>query len=320
MSLAKLTIPSVKPRLPMIALPNAAAPGTLALEVLSGIHSGVRTSIDGSALAIGSATGCDVVLADKSIAPEHLRLRFYGRLVAIDAVGGTVTIEGRTALDQGFGCRVTLPVTLGVGETRLRIGRENGPARALPKWAPYAAGLLALVTLPLLAMQAGFSELMPRQAMAHGEQASALAMAANIKPAEPVTPALSNEGVTTSLRQELEKADLGMLKLNTDGRRIEVSGEIPAQRMADWGKVQRNFDRTHGGRYVLTSMVTAAAIANAPSFTFQAVWFGKNPYVIDARGERRYPGAALQDGWMLKAIEPGAIRVVRGNEEFKLTL
>ena len=32
MSLAKLTIPSVKPRLPMIALPNAAAPGALALR------------------------------------------------------------------------------------------------------------------------------------------------------------------------------------------------------------------------------------------------------------------------------------------------
>jgi len=298
------------------------APGALALEVLSGIHSGVCAPIEGSACAIGSASSCDVVLAGKDIAPEHLRLRFYGRLVAIDAIGGAVAVEGHSTLDQGFGCRVNLPVTLGIGETRLLIGRGSSQVRMLPKWAPYAAGILALVALPFLAMQAGFSELMPRRAMAHGEQIATLPATANIRPdiAEPSTSALSDDAVANALSEELEKADLSMLKLNADGRRIEVSGEIPAQRMADWGNIQRKFDRTYGGRYVLTSMVSAAAAANAPSFTFQAVWFGKNPYVIDARGERRYPGAALQDGWMLKAIEPGAIRVVRGGEEFKLTL
>ncbi|WP_343315007.1 EscD/YscD/HrpQ family type III secretion system periplasmic domain-containing protein [Brucella sp. BE17] len=301
---------------------NAAAPGALALEVLSGIHSGIRAPIEGTACAIGSATGCDVVLVDEGIAPEHLRLRFYGRLVAIDAVGGVVTIEGRSVLGHGYGCKVNLPVTLGVGETRLRIGRGSGQTRALPRWAIYTGGALALVAVALLAFQTGFSQLMPRQAMAHGEPAPALLTPASTKPetAEPATAAFSDERVTNALLQELEKADLATLKLDADGRRIVVSGEIPAQRMADWGKIQRSFDRMHGGRYILTSLVNAAAVANAPSFTFQAVWFGKNPYVIDARGERRYPGAAFQDGWMLKSIEPGAVSVVRGNEEFKLTL
>ncbi len=320
MSLAKLTIPSAESRLPTIA----AAPGSLALEVLSGVHSGVRTPIEGASCAIGSSWNCDVVLADKDVAPDHLRLRFYGKLVAIDAIGGDVAIEGRQSLVRGYGCRVNLPVTLSVGEARLRIARDRAEGQAMRRWATYAVGILAVVAAPVLALQAGLFEFMPRQAMAHAEPSReyVASIPAQPFPGMPASASLaaSDSDVANGLKERIETAGLDTLTLSADGRRIEVSGEIPAARMTDWGEIQRWFDRTHGGRYILTSLVSTAAVANAPSFTFQAVWFGKNPYIIDARGERRYPGAPLQDGWMLKAIEPGGILVVRDGEEFKLTL
>lgn len=291
------------------------APGALALDVLSGIHSGVRAPIEGSACTIGSSRDCDLVLADKDVAPAHMHLRFYGNLVAIDAVGGDVVIKGRPDLARGYGCRIKLPATLSIGEATLRIARNNAP-RTARRWAAYAGGALALAAVPVIAIQTGILKLRPQPAMAHAQQPAEHAAAVAAIP----TPVLSDGKIVTLLQERIEQANLGMLVVSVDGRRIEVSGKVPPGRMAEWQEIQRWFDRTHGGRYVLTSMVGAAAVANAPSFAFQAVWFGKNPYVIDARGERRYPGAALQDGWMLKAIEPGQIVVVRGAEEFKLTL
>ncbi|WP_442777753.1 SctD/MshK family protein, partial [Pseudomonas syringae pv. coryli] len=52
----------------------------------------------------------------------------------------------------------------------------------------------------------------------------------------------------------------------------------------------------------------------------QAVWFGRNPYVIDEHGKRVYPGAMLADDWTLESIEGDQVRLVRGQERFAFTL
>jgi len=306
------------------SFPNATAlspavivkPGTLALDVLSGIHHGVRAPIEGNACTIGSSPTCDLVLADRNVAPEHLRLRFYGKQTAIDAVGGAVVIEGRQSLERGYGCRVKLPVNLIIGDAKLRIGRNSTSAPTVRRWAPYAGAIvLALVMTPIMAVQAGISDLLPKKA-AHALPGDKLTVGS-----VPIRPALhSDQDVVAILRDKLEKANLGVLSISADGRRIGISGQIPQEQMNAWRDVQQWFDRSFGGRYVLTSLVSAAAVADAPHFIFQAVFFGKNPYVVDARGERRYPGASLQDGWMLKSIENGQILVVKGEQEFKLTL
>jgi hypothetical protein len=295
-----------------------AKPGALSLDVLSGIHRGVRAPIDEDACTIGSSPSCDLVLGDKDIAAQHLQLRFYGKQVAVNAVGGTVLVEGRPALERGYGCRANMPVTLTVGDTRLRIARNASAAPMAKRWGPFAAvALLALVMTPIVAVQAGISSLLPQKTTTQSAEPGDDLTVASI----PMRPAIqSDEEVIAGLRAKLTDANLSTLDVSSDGRRIDVSGQVPKESLSAWREIQQWFDRSHGGRYVLTSLVSAAAVTDAPRFVFQAVFFGQNPYVVDARGERRYPGASLQDGWMLKSIEKGQILVVRGNQEFKLTL
>ena len=291
----------------------ATKPGALALDVLSGMHHGVRAPIDGEACTIGSSPNCDLVLSDRDIAREHLQLRFYGRQVAINAIGGAVIVEGRPALQRGYGCRVKLPVTLVIGDATLRIGRGTSSGPMIKRWGPYAAVVVLLAMMPIVAVQAGISGLIPQKPALPSDRLTVGSVPA-------ANPAPSDGEIVGMLQQKIAEAGLGNLTLSADGRRIDVSGQVPPDRMRAWRNVQRWFDRSHGGRYVLTSIVSAAAVTDAPKFVFQAVFFGENPYVVDARGERRYPGAALQDGWMLKSIEDGQILVVRGGQEFKLTL
>jgi type III secretion protein D len=296
--------------------------GSLTLHVLSGIHSGVRAPIEANACTIGASHSCDLVLADRNVAPDHLTLRFYGKLVAIDAVGADVLIEGRPTLTQGRGCRVKLPVTLTVGEAQLRLARDGTNSQTLRRWAPYFAGLFAFVLVPFIALQTGLAGLLPQAAAARSipqaEAPYAVPSPAVRTPDAPVVP--SDEAVAQTLQARLATDGLGSLSVSGTGRRIEVSGTLAAADMAKWQGIQRWFDHTHGGRYLLASGVTTAAVASAPHFNFQAVWFGKNPYVVDAHGEKRFPGAALGDGWLLKVIEPGGILVTRAGEEVRLTL
>lgn len=301
--------------LPSLRMTEAKS-GALALAVLSGVHSGVRTPIEGSVCTIGSSPDCDLVLADCDVVPEHLHLRSYGKVLAIDAVGGDVAIEGYPDLARGFGRRVTLPVTLRVGEARLRLERNDSGNPGGRHWLLYAALFLFVVLVPVVSFRAAVSALLPQAAASYSEVRPD---DPRPHPAAPAQSPLDTEIVGT-LRERIASAGLDGLSVVPDGRSLSVSGVVRADQTAAWEAIQQWFDRTFGGRYVLTSLVANAAATKAPAFTFQAVWFGKNPYVIDGRGDRRYPGAALQDGWTLKAIERGQIVVARDGEEFRLTL
>lgn len=286
------------------------ASNSLMLDVLDGIHRGVAASIPGGTCAIGSSGSCDFVLADPEIAPDHLRLRFYGRQVAVDAVGGPVVVDGSRQLAQGHGCRVALPVTLELGEASIKIHRPSRRRRHPRLMA--GAVLAAMVVAALLGatQTSSFSsQTLAQQAVSTAETPRGGHAA--------VPPGMDDVG--DSLQSRIAAAGLD-LPVSVSGHHVTVSGTLPQAHSAAWTDVQRWFDTTYGGQYVLSSDVRVSVPAQPPKFSFQAIWFGPNPYIVDARGNRKYPGAALGGGWVLKSIETGEITVSRNAQEFKLTL
>lgn len=123
-----------------------------------------------------------------------------------------------------------------------------------------------------------------------------------------------------ALNQRLAESGLDTLRVRDAGSHLVVSGEFAPDRYEQWRDVQSWFDQHYGGSQVLISEVRPGLALDAPAFQFQAVWFGDNPYVIDARGERLHPGAALQEGWVLAEIGDDRVTVRRGSDEFSLTL
>ncbi|QHC49091.1 hypothetical protein EKK97_04940 [Billgrantia tianxiuensis] len=95
---------------------------------------------------------------------------------------------------------------------------------------------------------------------------------------------------------------------------------MPPERYEEWRDVQHWFDQHYGSRQLLISEARPRLSVDSPALQFQAVWFGDNPYVVDARGERLYPGAPLQEGWVLAEIAEGRVTVRRDGTEFSLTL
>ncbi len=123
-----------------------------------------------------------------------------------------------------------------------------------------------------------------------------------------------------ALVQRLAEVGLEGLQVRDAGNHLVVDGEFPPERYDEWRDVQLWFDQHYGGSQLLISEARPQLSTDSPVLQFQAVWFGENPYVVGPRGERLYPGAALQEGWVLAEIADNRVTVRRGSDEFSLTL
>lgn len=302
---------------------QARAAGGTVLEILDGLHQGVSLSLDKAVYRIGNSPDSDLILGDDGIAARHLVLRILPDQVAVEACGGDVSVAtpngGPQLIHQGHGLKVRLPVELTFGEARLRL-RDTRPA-VVPApvssgsissrhWSRYGAALAAVLLMVLCTLAFAF-----RSEPAARVPPSAQAKAATIPAVDP-TP----EQAHAWLEESLRAAGLGFLQARVNGRHISVTGSYPATLKDRWLGVQQGFDSRFGQHMVLTPDVQATATVAKPRTRFQAVWFGANPYVIDEHGKRLYPGATLEDNWVLDSIEGDQVRLTRGHERFVFTL
>lgn len=294
--------------------------GVARLEILHGLHQGVSLLLDNPVYVIGSAAPADLVLGDADVAEQHVRLRFSVEHVAIEALGDDVTVFDslgqRRVVNVGHGQRISLPVELLVGQSRLCL-RSTQSARPIPavsrrlvllKW-PALAALLLLVTCAT-----AFAFRAPAESARHSIADSVPGSSTPVKSAPTLTQARS------WLEGALQDARLTQLRVEEQGGQLSVEGAFPAAQKSSWLQIQQAFDTRFGQHIVLTPNVQASTALAAPRVRFQAVWFGHNPYVIDEHGKRVYPGALLPDNWRLESIEGNQVRLVRGDERFAFTL
>ncbi|MFF7707071.1 FHA domain-containing protein [Pseudomonas sp. NPDC007930] len=296
-------------------LPPTAAEGTTGtavLDILAGLHQGVTLGLDRDQYTLGRASSADVVLHDDAVAERHVRLRLNGQRLTVEALGGDVRVRAAQQPQQhvpkGHGLITELPVELHVGQARLAI-RSTQPVAATPAWRkpPAVLGVaLMLVCGSVFALRepAGedFSVTLPATAAA-----------------PKAVPSVAQ--ARTWLDHQLDQAGLAST-IHTDAgeHQISVAGSFTPAQKASWDAVQRGFDSRYGEHMVLHGNVAQAVEADAPRVRFQAVWFGKNPYVIDGTGRHLFPGAALEDRWVLDTIDAGKVVLARGEERFTFTL
>lgn len=195
--------------------------------------------------------------------------------------------------------------------------RSTQSARPIPavsrrlvllKW-PALAALLLLVTCAT-----AFAFRAPAESARHSIADSVPGSSTPVKSAPTLTQARS------WLEGALQDARLTQLRVEEQGGQLSVEGAFPAAQKSSWLQIQQAFDTRFGQHIVLTPNVQASTALAAPRVRFQAVWFGRNPYVIDEHGKRVYPGALLPDNWRLESIEGNQVRLVRGDERFAFTL
>ena len=293
------------------------------LEVLDGVHGGVTLQLGKSVYTIGSKPSADIVLGDSGVAPEHGVVRLHGRSVIIEAVGGDIGLGKHRSITQGRGCRMTLPVHLRLGTAVLRIappptdGRSWLGGRITQRLAAVGGiGCMALVPLAAFDTGAGTSRLEPPTV---GTPASPSDSASTNGSARGhASSRLSTEAVADALTAKLGAVGLLDIITRVDGKRVVASGMISHVQRDAWSEFQRWFDRTYGAHYVFSNTVEVRSPISYPKFDLQAISFGETPYVITADGQRRYPGAVLDKGWVIKEIGQRRLTLSKDGKDLAL--
>lgn len=295
-----------------ISFLSADSPNSPILDVTSGLHQGSSLTLDGLEYTIGSTVASDLMLSDAGIAELHLRLRFDVHQVAIEALGGEVMIIQGAASDivvpKGSGYRARLPLLLRIGAARMLLSCPDIPKpsalsrRMVFFWMAVVALLVIFGAVLGLGNRAPTTQGVPitnRYSAASGQ---------------------SRIDAKAWFEEQLKASNFTGVKVsNVDGH-LSAVGSLDLLQKPKWIALQEAFDKRYGQQVVLDAKILLRSEAARPRVRFQAVWFGANPYVINDSGKRQYPGAVLDDGWVLQRIEKNQITLVRGEERFTFTL
>jgi len=297
------------------------------LEVLDGVHEGVTLALDKSVYSIGSKPSVDIVLGDSGVAPEHGVVRLHGRSVIVEAAGGDIGLGKHHSIAQGHGCRTSLPVELRIGTAVLRIALPQTDARSwlasrgALRWAGIGAiGCIALIPISGLSTGRLTDALSPQSTDNHAAASSGSTTTGigNGAPSDQTASRVSAGAVAEALTAKLRAAGLPDVATNMNGTRVVASGTILHEQRDAWSEVQRWFDRTYAGRYILASTVEVRVPSGNPKFDLQAISFSETPYVITADGQRRYPGAVLDKGWVIKEIGERRLTLTKDGKDLAL--
>lgn len=291
----------------LISLGPVASAGAPTLTVTGGLHQGSSLVLDQPVYTLGADLAADLVVSDPGVAGLHVRLRFEGGQVAVEALGGDVLLSANVRIPQGSGHRARLPLQLRIGTAAVSLALPEGaakPSDAPRKFTPW------IVAIVLLFICAG--------ALAFRSDAPPAAASAVVD--VPVVKKPSREQAKAWLEQQLQAAHLDAVKVTNSNGQLSADGSFEQSQKPQWLALQQAFDQRYGQQIVLNPRVAVRADAARPRVRFQAVWFGTHPYVINDSGKRLYPGAALADNWVLERIENNQVILARGEERFTFTL
>ena len=292
----------------LISLGPVAGIGAPTLTVTGGLHQGSSLVLDQPVYTLGADLAADLVLSDPGIAGLHLRLRFEGDQVAVEALGGDVLLSGNVRIPHGSGHRARLPVQLRLGAAGVSLALPEGAQKPSDARRPFTPWSVAIVLLFLCAGALAVRNDAPI--------AQTAVTAADV----PVLKKPSRELAKAWLEQQLQAAHLDAIKVTNANGQLSAVGSFEQSQKPQWLALQQAFDQRYGQQIVLNPRVAVRADAARPRVRFQAVWFGTHPYVINDSGKRLYPGAALADNWVLERIENNQVILARGEERFTFTL
>ena len=291
----------------LISLGPVAATGAPTLTVTGGLHQGSSLMLDQPVYTLGADLAADLVLTDPGIAGLHLRLRFEGDHVAVEALGGDVLLAGNVRIPHGNGHRARLPLQLRIGTAGVSLALPGSPEKPPAATRTFTPWIIATALLFVCAGALAFRNDPP--------QAQAAMPVAEKTVAKP-----SRAEAKAWFEGQLQAAHLDAVKVSDTDGQLNASGSFERAQKPQWVALQQAFDQRYGQQIVLNPRVAVRADAARPRVRFQAVWFGANPYVINDSGKRLYPGAALADNWVLDRIENNQVILARGEERFTFTL
>ncbi len=295
------------------------------LHIRSGLHRGARAALEhGTEVTLGHADGCDLVLADTTLAAKHLSLRAEGRHLVVTAHDAAVEVPGAGRVEPGFRARLRRDTDLQVGDVVLHAQMPPTPVSA-------AGAGVALAAVAVMGAAAIFA-IPDMRAAPVPVQSSELSLPpeapAGLGPSEPgppeatsTTPPVDRDMVAAEIETRL--ADIGFDHLDFDAghETFALAGRVPADQRDVFQRFQAWFDETHPGLVMRTAGVTFPLHADpeVQPPAIESVWTMGQPYIVIG-GRRYYSGDKVPNGWRLDGIEDDRAVFSDGGAVYRVAL
>jgi hypothetical protein len=305
------------------------------LEILQGLHAGVRLDLEDGEYSVGPTPNADIVLRDKGVSPRHAVLRIAGGVVHVEATGGDISV-GALKVAAGQGCRLRLPAEITIGDASLRLSRAGetdhtlfskvaSAAKGLSSRPLEVAGGVLVCAIAVTMVSHAVPQSPPESDRPEYAISSDAARAALME--EGATAKASRTAVTAStvkqaaedLDSRLHAAGIQSVRVSAEDQHVTAQGRLSDGQTAKWGAIQRWFDETYGSQVVLAANVAVGALAGGPLLRLQSVWYGDRPYIIADNGAHYYEGGVLDSGWVVQRISDERVVLSKDNETFALT-
>ena len=293
------------------------------MSVESGLHAGASQTLGADRYILGSSVESDIVLLDGAVEPRHAAIQEWESQLHVEPLGSDIVVDGGERLRAGTVHPLRMPVSLVIGDARLTFSSMNSSAAtrasaiaSMPLRAPstrrtkmlaggalVGLGLIALIAHPL----ANVALSQRPEVTAASVRAAADAAAERDKDTAPrlSLPKLAANAVSTaavSLREQVDRAGLLNITIDSGSGVIAASGSLDPKHAAQWQTVQQWFDERFGGDITLVNDVRVKEEKVPVSLALEGVWRGPNPHLL-IRGQKYMEGAVLDGGWSIEQIE-----------------
>lgn len=299
------------------------------LEICTGVHTGASLDLKARPYSVGSSPKSDIVLIDDGVSATHLRLYPRGRHIDVEAVGGDVALAGGRMIPMGKGRRCKLPLRVSIGETGMKLTASSKPplepfgtTRFLSLLAVAVAGITGVTVAVAGLSMAAPGRIIAQPAAALMDSYGTLDLAqvrfgAPRSLHNPVTPTFRN--AADQLRGRLNEAGIGMLRVDELDHRLIVSGSLQKEEQRDaWNRTRSWFDKNYGNTTPIVADISQPKQEEPPYLSLRAIWYGSQPYIIMADGERYHEGAITNGGWSIEQIGERELVLAKGSAKVAL--
>ncbi|SMX56349.1 Putative Type III effector NopY [Bradyrhizobium sp. ORS 285] len=290
---------------------------SLEFEVLSGLYAGLRGKATGLNSIVGSGLDADIIFVEQELAPHHFRIIQKSDSIEIEALSAPVSVEGRRSIIAGERLSVPLPSVVQAGAMSMRWSTEGNQTAASSTRS--RASIVAFCLLLLSSTIGGlvqFNLPLNDQPTASNAEASHIETAAK-STADHFDATVIADEIAASLRKQVDLAGLTGLHIRHDTGVVTAEGTIPPNLVAKWKELQKWFDLQTNGTPVLVNAVIVKEEKTPSSIAVQAVWRGRDPYLLIA-GQKYFVGALLSNGWTIDKIDESRVLLKRNGRSATL--
>ncbi|MGI4801504.1 MAG: SctD/MshK family protein [Janthinobacterium lividum] len=286
------------------------------LTIVDGLQAGSCITLPNGGSLIGTGTAGAVVIADSAMRPDHFEV-LVGAATVLRALGQITMLDG-SSVAAGSEILLLTSTSFIAGKTQFLIELPVPDLSATPfaacprRRGPWFVGCGALAAL-LTAAVSGAWLLGQRPGVMEPTSTAVKSLVLN----RPMANTIDCAAVAGALRNRMAAAGLMGVSVTSqpDGTMV-VGGLLGTDEAQAWSGVRQWFDAHYGNDVVIVERF--GKLDALPPLRIAAVWAGPHPYVVDGRGERLHPGAALGEGWFVDGIANGHVMVRRGSQTIAL--